>query len=414
MPNGGRLDMAYLERDQDAENYQGWSRTRLYGEEIGNFPNYAPLAKLKSILRSAEGIPVGERHTGNPGGPGHAWVKARYIDPAPLGWQPITETIRVRGYETTATRIFIPSKVSDNLLLAKHDPDYVGRIIRSGNEALVRAWLDGDWNVIAGAYFPEFDAGLHVVHPCALPAHWVRYRACDWGSARPFCVLWFAVSDGSLPQFPRGALVVYREWYGCNEEELRQGHANIGLKLTAEQVAEGIIDREQRDDEGKLIEKISMSVIDPAAKQNHGGPSIAERMGMVNHLGVKGVHFHNADNTRVGTRGSMSGWDAVRQRLRGDSHGDDGRPLLYFFSTCVHSIRTLPALQHDPDHPEDVDTDGEDHAPDTIRYGCSARPWVRSAPTEKPNPPLAVKIGEVTQGLSMQQVLAARSRKRKG
>ena len=36
--------------------------------------------------------------------------------------------------------------------------------------------------------------------------------------------------------------------------------------------------------------------------------------------------------------------------------------MLYVFSTCTHLIRTLPALQHDPDRPEDVDTDGEDHA----------------------------------------------------
>src|SRR5262249_48355453 len=163
-------------------------------EEIGNFPNYSPLALLKSILRSAHGIPVGERHTGNPGGPGHTWVKARYIDPAPLGWMPVDEWKEHNGERVyLGQRIFIPSKVSDDLLLAANDPTYVARILASGNEALVKAWLDGDWNVIAGAYFPEFSTELHVVSPVELPAHWVRYRAADWGSAAPFCVLWFAV-----------------------------------------------------------------------------------------------------------------------------------------------------------------------------------------------------------------------------
>ena len=51
--------------------------------------------------------------------------------------------------------------------------------------------------------------------------------------------------------------------------------------------------------------------------------------------------------------------------------------MIYFFSTCVDSIRTLPALQHDVNKPEDVDSEGEDHAPDEIRYACMSRPYVK-------------------------------------
>jgi hypothetical protein len=414
MPNGAPLHCAFLERDADAENYQGWGMTRVYGEEIGNFPSYVPLAKLKAAMRSGGGIPVGERHTGNPGGPGHTWVKARYIDPSPLGWTVVSDTFHYQGKDYTGERIFIPSKVSDNLLLSANDPNYVRRIMQSGNEALVKAWLDGDWSVIAGAYFPEFSTELHVVSPCELPAHWVRFRSCDWGSAAPFCVLWWAVSDGSLPQFARGALICYREWYGCDEEALRQGRANVGLKLTAEEVAEGILRREgaRTRDEGAHKagtggERIDMSVIDPAAFARNGGPSIAEKMALA------GVHFHAADNSRAGNRGSMSGWDSVRQRLKGEPDGDDGRPLILFFSTCPHVIRTLPALQHDPTHPEDADTDGEDHAPDTVRYGCLARPWVRNAPTPPDARILAVSIGTQSR-ITINDVLKARRRKRLG
>ena len=72
----------------------------------------------------------------------------------------------------------------------------------------------------------------------------------------------------------------------------------------------------------------------------------------------------------------MGGWDQVRMRLI----GDDGRPMMYFFSTCRDSIRTLPALQHDADKPEDVDTEQEDHAPDEIRYACMSRPYMRQSP----------------------------------
>ena len=39
--------------------------------------------KLMVTLRSGAGVPVGMRVTGNPGGPGHQRVKARYVDPPP-------------------------------------------------------------------------------------------------------------------------------------------------------------------------------------------------------------------------------------------------------------------------------------------------------------------------------------------
>jgi hypothetical protein len=103
----------------------------------------------------------------------------------------------------------------------------------------------------------------------------------------------------------------------------------------------------------------------------------------------KGVNFRRADNKRVGTRGALGGWDQVRSRLIGTGERlqdgsiawrDGQSPMMFFFSTCVDSIRTLPALQHDRARPEDVDTDMEDHAPDEIRYACLSRPWVNEVP----------------------------------
>jgi hypothetical protein len=382
MPGGGRMQFAHLESDADAALYQGRSLTRLYVEEIGQFPRPEPIMMLMACLRSSAGVPVGMRATGNPGGAGHTWVRARYIDPAPLGYEVITDP------QTGLQRVFIPSRVSDNPALIANDPGYVARLRAVGSPALVKAWLDGDWSVIQGAFFEEFSLARHVIEPFEIPKHWVRFRGADWGSAAPFCVLWCAVSDGTLPEYPRDQLVVYREWYG-----MEPGRPNVGLKLTVEEVADGILEREA---EG---EQIDYSMLDPSAFAQHGGPSIGER------FSARGVFFQRADNTRVGARGAMGGWDLVRQRLRGEGEGSP--PMLVMFKTCTHLIRTLPALQHDMRRPEDVDSDGEDHAGDSLRYSCASRPWVRDA-VKKPEP------GWTAQGqiLNIGAAIAERKRQR--
>ena len=354
MPGGARLTFAHLERDSDAENYQGFNLTRLFIEEAGNFPSPVPIMKLKATLRSGHGVPCRMRLTGNPGGPGSQWLRARYIDPAPLGNTIITDP------ETGLQRVYIPSRVHDNPYLG---PEYVANLRSSGSPELVRAWLDGDWNVVAGAFFPEFEVARHVVAPRSLPAYWTRFRSFDWGSARPFCVQWWAVSDGELAEFPRGALICYREWYGSN------GQPNVGLRLTAEEVGAGIAAREAGDVQR---DKQMFGVADPAIFTADGGPSIGERMQRA------GAAFRPADNTRVGRNGAMGGWDQLRARLKGDGT----TPGMFVFSTCVDLIRTLPALQHDEARPEDLDSDGEDHAADAARYALQSRPYSAPLPVD--------------------------------
>lgn len=347
-PWGGRLRFRPLERVEDAEKYQGQNLTDACVEEAGQYPDSRPIDRLNGVLRSSHGVPTQLLLTGNPGGPGQSWIKGRYIDPAPLGMKVLSRTLP----NGKAHRfVFIPSRVENNRILLQHDPDYINRLYLVGSPELVNAWLKGDWDAIEGAFFPEFSTARHVVQPIKLPTHWTRFRAMDWGSAKPFSVGWYAVSDGELAQFPRGALIKYREWYG-----MKDGQPNVGLKLPAEMVGAGIKALEPG-------EKVDYGVLDPSAFAENGGPSIAHRMGLV---------FRPADNKRVGEKGALGGWDQLRGRLL----GEEGRPMLYFFSTCTHTIRTLPALQHDPSRAEDVDTDGEDHAPDETRYACMSRPWV--------------------------------------
>lgn len=367
--NGARFRFAYLERDKDAEAYQGHSYTRLYVEEIGNFPSPTPILKMMATLRSGAGVPCCFRATGNPGGPGHQWVKARYITPAPGGRQIIADVYinPYTGNQIERRRVFIPAFVKDNPYLGD---DYVATLQMTGSDNLVKAWLFGDWNIVEGAFFDNW-SWRNVVKPFVVPRHWGRFRALDWGFATPFSAGWWAIvgDDGEDYGLPRDALLRYREWYGVAKDGRGNIMPNVGVRLTAEELADGI---KQRSGDEKYL----YSIADPAIFSEHGGPSIAERMA------IHRVEYRRGDNRRLGERGHMGGWDQLRARIG----GIDERPMLYTFDTCVDFIRTLPVMQHDPDRPEDLDTKQEDHAVDEARYGVMSRPWQPPLPVAPPPP----------------------------
>lgn len=376
MPGGGRLKFRYIERDSDAEEYQGHSYTRVYVEELTNFPSPAPINKLRATLRSARGVPTGLRCTGNPGGPGHNWVKARYITPNPAGWEILREEVAGLSGQAPITieRVFIPSKLGDNMLLVKNDPMYVAKLRQAGSEALVQAWLEGNWDLVDGSFFDNWDPLVHVLSAREwiprIPATALRFRAMDWGYAKPFSIGWYAVSDGKWG-LPDGALVKYREWYGCT------GKPNVGVRMTADLVAQGIIAREHNDN-------VMYGAADPSIFIRDGGPSIAEIMA------INQCIWSRADNKRV------PGWQELRRRL-GTSELTE--PTLFFLDNCQDSIRTIPTLQHDETNPEDLDTEAEDHAADETRYACMSRPWTMYAPEPEvisfPKTPAQLTINEL-------------------
>lgn len=368
MPNGGRVSFAYLDSVKDADEYQGRNVTDAWAEEAGQYPDPAPIDRLFGVLRSAQGVPVQLIVTANPGGAGQHWLSKRYgLIPFPTGPKVVDRVLSNGAVHRMAV---IPSRITDNRIMLQSDPGYINRLHMVGSSELVRAWLEGDWTAIEGAYFPEWSEGRHVVQPFDVPQHWTRIRGFDWGSASPFSVGWWAVvtddyqavaMSGEPLTMPRGALVRYREWYGATD-------AHKGLKLTVEEVARGILERQQKG------ETIGASIADPSIFSEDGGPSRAERMG------AAGVWWAPGDNTRVGRQGAAGGWDQVRQRLKGAG----GRPMIYSFATCRDFIRTIPVLQHDPMRAEDLDTKGEDHIADEMRYVCMGRPWTSPAPTVTP------------------------------
>lgn len=357
--DGATLRFRFLDKDEDASHFQGHGYTLILIEEVGNFPSSAPIFMLLGALRSGLGVRCCIVMTGNPGGAGQSWLKSVFVDRAP-GGNEVFSMVAETGHVLRC--LYIPSRLEDNRILMRNDPGYEGRLYFVGSQALVRAWRSGDHSVVVGAYFDCWSPDM-IVRPFELPQHWTRFVSMDWGGYHPFSIGWWAVSDGTLPEFPAGAIIRYREWYGCAKKHTGEIDPNVGLNLKTEAIAQGIKDR--------TPETINDWLGDPAMHKHEGGPSIAETI-----HGTANIFFRRADNARV------AGWVQLRARMI----GLDGRPMIYCFSTCADSIRTIPALQHDKIKGEDVDTDGEDHAGDEWRYAAMSRPWQAPKPPAPPEP----------------------------
>lgn len=353
--NNSKIFLCHCNAEDDVYQYWGAEIHAMFPDELTHFSE-----RMYRFLRGrcrAIGLDVPEDLKGkfpcilagsNPGNIGHQWVKSMFVDP-----RPALEVWRTPPEEGGMLRQFIPATLEDNPKLMEEDPTYENRLLGLGSEAYVKAIRFGSWDVLEGAFFTEFDRHKHVTVPFEVPKQWKRFRSFDWGFSKPFCCHWWAISDGDEVElsdgtkraFPRNAIICYREWYGCVAP-------NVGMKLIPEMVANGIRAREKD-------EHFSYSVADPSIFKQDGGPSHGERMARC------GVTFRPGDNTR------QAGWLEMRGRLS----APDG-PMIYFFNTCLHIIRTISVMQYDDVREEDLDTDGEDHACDSVRYACMSRPHI--------------------------------------
>ncbi len=355
-PSGAKIVFGSMQHAKDRSKYQGRAFDFIAFDELTHF-TFEEYSYLFSRNRpSGPGTRVYIRATANPGGIGHAWVKARFIAPAPP-MTPMTEKVSFTGPDGEVVtreqkRIFVPSTVFDNEALLKNDPDYVLRLAAMP-EAEKQALLYGSWDSFSGQVFTEWKndpagrktrLGTHVIEPFAIPADWDVWCSLDWGYAKPFSVGWYAVDR-------ERRLYRIREYYGC------AGEPDRGLLLEPSAVAREIarIEREDPNLSGRRIRRVG----DPAIWQCAGTESIGSLFER------ERIYFERGDNSRI--PGKMQ----VHHRLAFDGNGV---PMLYVFSTCENLIRTLPALTYSHTDPEDVDTAGEDHAYDELRYVCMRNP----------------------------------------
>lgn len=372
-PSGGRLELGYLRHDNDLENEQGQEYQFVGFDEICQFPEHQAVY-LFSRLRSDHGLPLQYKGTGNPGGIGHLWVKARYIDQAPpesIFWDHFTTPT---GRKLRFSRLFIPARLEDNPTLG----DDYEISLSTLDPKTYRALRLGDWDALIGQAFPEFDRRIHVMtweqffdrygYP-RIPDHWPRFMSFDWGLSHPFSVGWWTVD-------PFGRLIRYAEWYGAAVDRNGRRIPDKGIHMPTRDIARGILAREAaRGDAGK----IEMRFVDPAMKQ-HGsstegikGPSLAEI------FAEEGLYVTFADNDRIAGKQQMH--DRLRIFDLEHPNGEiEETPGMFIMENCADWLRTIPVLDLDEKRPEDVDTKMEDHVFDESKYMLMSRPWRPPAP----------------------------------
>lgn len=329
--NGATLRMRYLDNDADASNYQGHAYTWMGFDELPHWPRPEPIDKLWACLRSAHGVPCMRRSTGNPGGPGHVWVKQRYRVQKPLvpfEYEPHPGAKGPNGQPLTIRAVFIPSRLEDNPLLMQNDPMYETRL--AGTGALFQAWRYGNWDVLAGQYFDIWNPAEHVATPSeADPPAWATcWISGDWGFNDSTVILWHWMDENQR-------VYTYREI-----ERTGLTPREIGQAISAAT---------------PLNERVVLFPFSPETHDKRTSPkSIADEIG---HGLRKGLPVPmRADDERV------SGWQLMYQMLKFGQWK--------ISSACPVLIESIPQLIRDElKDPNDIAESPVDHAPDAARYG---------------------------------------------
>lgn len=311
-------------------------------------------------------IPLRVFSTTNPYGPGHNWVKRRFITPAPYG-VPIKREAEVFNPATKKNEIVTKTQVTlfgswrENIYLS---PEYVMELQDIEDENMRKAWEHGDWDIVAGGAIDDlWRPHVHIKPRFKIPKGIYVDRVFDWGSTHPFHVGWWAetngeefeLSDGSKFCPPPGSLILIHEWYGAKEIG-----TNKGLKLSATAVAQGIVEREiELMENGWVAEQPSYGPADNQIRNvNELGTATIEKR-----MEDEGVLWEPSDKSS-GSR--KIGLQLFRDRLSASLNGEGEG--VYFMDHCRASIDILPSLPRDPDKLDDIDTKAEDHPWDSTRY----------------------------------------------
>lgn len=361
-PNGSIIAFQHCQDERQFTSAQGVEKHVLVIDEAGQISErlikfFRAWVRMPKEMKAS--IPEEYRdklpfilYTSNPIGASagffrRAFVKAR----APFAIE------EVNGF----LRQYIPSRAEDNLSVDMKAHE--GRLADLTDKALAHALDTGDWDSPVGDFFRDYNDETHCTPDFTPPEGWFKYRTFDWGGSDPACCLWWCVSDGEnftdamgrSRWFPRGALILYREWYIADKDDPAKG---AEMENTA--IAGGILERTTEKTSG-------LTLCDSLPFQDRGDAKNGKKWKMSDTFSDCGVPLTRANTDRV------FGCAEVKARLK----GKDGFPMLYLCESAVFTREYLPAVQRDPIKVEAYTEDGEaTHAADCVRYACATRPIV--------------------------------------
>lgn len=361
-PRGSRINFVHCQDERQFDSAQGIERHVLVLDEapqiverlIRTFRAWCRAGDdwLATLPKEWHGMFPRILYTGNPVGLSAGFFRSNFVKAR----KPF-DIEYVDGFK----RQYIPSLVTDNFSV---DADVQrGRLEGLGDPKLAQALIKGDWDAPLGDFYSNYDEEKLVIDDFDPPEHWFRFRTFDWGSAEPFACLWCAVADGEVfgdnMWLPRGAIVFYREWYGCEPDDQAKG-----LHYKNEDIARGIVKRSWDCPDN------IQTLTDSFPFRELGGPSIASV------FAAHGVPLRQADTSRV------SGWKLLRDRMQGN---EKGVPLVYICRSLEYLRYYFPMLQRHKTKPEDAVEDGEaTHIMDCARYAVATFPKIVDAIKEEP------------------------------
>lgn len=348
-----KIILGHCQNIGDEEKYLGDAYDAFYPDEMATFDKKQIIGVAGRLRSKKRGVVARMGGTSNPGGAYTLWLKEYFIDKNEEKIQAENPRYRPERYQ------FIQAMLYDNPYYMDPDGTYTNyeeRLFAYDPERRKQLLL-GDWDALSGQFFPEFSKTRHVENLYIPPGCKIE-RWIDWGYSPHYGICqWVA-------HMPNGRLYVFYEWKF-------NGEASKNLLVAAE-VAKRI-NQITKDEVFPLIKanRINRSIADPSmwAGDGHSGEDYAETFRR------NKVPLLQADNDRV------LGWGRVRHWLR---VAPDGLPWIVFHPRCVVTIRTFPAAVRDKNDPDDIDTNGEDHPLDGVRYGVMARPSPSVMRMERP------------------------------
>lgn len=347
--SGYRFQFGHLKDNDSYLNYRSAEYTHLGIDEVGEIEQKDTYDELVLRVRTTDPVLSQMLKTRCVSNPFPNWVREHWVVPNHNGREILkTRIVLTDGSVVWRTRMFLPARLSDN-----PDPAFRRQYetnLRDKPSHIKAALLDGNWFVVAGAFFAdEWDPARVVVKPFKIPASWRRFRSGDWGYKEECVILWWAVN-------PDGDLICYRELTLNGRKAKRRYDAiQVADRIKEIEVAAG--EWNHTRDCSRLTGWMDTQLWE---ERGHRGPTMADDMAAV------GVYWKKA------TKGRKQAAQQFVKRL--NEHGVNDEPGVMFFENCNGCITTIPALGTDPADKEKPADGGPDHWWAAVSYAVAANP----------------------------------------